>query len=156
MTGRAPFEGEQAMNISDVLRRKGSQVTTVLDTARVAEAVGIFAERKLGAVVVLDRWTKIAGIFSERDLVNALARQGAPALDLEVSALMTRAVITCAPDDRVDAILGRMTMNRIRHLPVLEDGRLAGIVSIGDLVHQRLGEKELEAGVLLDIARMRA
>ncbi len=144
------------MNISDVLRRKGSQVTTVLDTARVAEAVGIFAERKLGAVVVLDRWTKIAGIFSERDLVNALARQGAPALDLEVSALMTRAVITCAPDDRVDAILGRMTMNRIRHLPVLEDGRLAGIVSIGDLVHQRLGEKELEAGVLLDIARMRA
>jgi CBS domain-containing protein len=74
---------------------------------------------------------------------------------LAVSELMTRHVITCTPGDRIDATLAKMTLNRIRHVPVMQDQRLAGIVSIGDLVHDRLGEKELEAGVLLDITRMR-
>ena len=143
------------MQVSDVLRTKGTQVTTILPTDHIREALRVLAEKRVGAVVVEDRWTKLAGIFSERDLVGALFRQGAGVLDRPVSELMTTRVITCAPSDRVDAALARMTLNRIRHLPVMQDGKLAGIVSIGDLVHARLDEKELEAGVLLDIARMR-
>jgi CBS domain-containing protein len=143
------------MHISDVLRVKGTQVTTVQQTSTVGEVVKILAEKGLGAVVVEDRWSKLAGIFSERDLVRALGQRGADALALEVRELMTTSVITCMGNERVDAVLARMTMHRIRHLPVMADDQLAGIVSIGDLVHNRLSEKELEAGVLLDIARMR-
>jgi CBS domain-containing protein len=143
------------MKVADVLRVKGTQVTTVQPTDLVSEAIRVLSHRKVGAVVVEDRWTKLVGIFSERDLVNALAREGGSALSREVSELMTSRVITCGPDDRVDAALARMTLNRIRHLPVVEGGRLAGIVSIGDLVHARLDEKEMEAGVLLDITRTR-
>jgi CBS domain-containing protein len=143
------------MHISDVLRVKGSHVQTVQQTNTVASVIRILAEKGLGALVVEDRWAKLVGIFSERDLVRALSNRGADALNLEVRELMTTAVITCSPPDRVDAVLARMTMHRIRHLPVMEEGHLVGIVSIGDLVHSRLDEKELEAGVLLDIARMR-
>jgi CBS domain-containing protein len=143
------------MHISDVLRVKGTQVTTVQQTSTVGEVVKILAEKGLGAVVVEDRWSKLAGIFSERDLVRALGQRGADALALEVRELMTTSVITCMGNERVDAVLARMTMHRIRHLPVMADDQLAGIVSIGDLVHNRLSEKELEAGVLLDITRMR-
>jgi len=143
------------MHISDILRVKGTHVTTVQQTNTIASVVRILAEKRLGAVVVEDRWAKMVGIFSERDLVGALANRGADALGLEVRELMTTTVITCTSNDRVDAVMGKMTMNRIRHLPVIDDGRLAGIVSIGDLVHSRLDEKELEAGVLLDITRMR-
>ena len=144
------------MNISDVLRDKGRQVTVAREDDTVADIVTVLAERRIGAVVVESAWQKVVGIFSERDLVRALARDGAAALDTRVSGLMTKAVITCSPADRIDAVLARMTMNRVRHMPVLDDGHLAGIVSIGDLVHHRLDEKELEAGTLLDIARMRA
>ena len=143
------------MQVADVVRRKGSHVTKVLDTDTVATAVGILADQRIGALVVEDQWQKLVGIFSERDLVRALARDGADSLRLPVSALMTSPIITCALEDRVEAVLARMTMNRIRHLPVLEDGHLAGIISIGDLVHHRLDEKELEASVLLDLSRMR-
>jgi CBS domain-containing protein len=143
------------MQIADVLRTKGRHVTTVQQTDLVSVAVRVLAEKHIGAVVVEDRLQKLVGIFSERDLVNALARQGASVLGFEVRDLMSAPVITCTATDRIDAVLARMTMNRIRHLPVLEDGRLAGIVSIGDLVHHRLDEKELEAGVLLDLSRMR-
>jgi CBS domain-containing protein len=143
------------MHISDVLRVKGSQVVTVQQTNTVGSVVRILAEKSVGAVVVEDKWAKLVGIFSERDLVRALAARGADALSLEVRDLMTTSVITCTPTDPIDVVLARMTMHRIRHLPVMEDTRLAGIVSIGDLVHTRLSEKELEAGVLLDITRMR-
>jgi CBS domain-containing protein len=143
------------MQVSDVLRVKGTAVTTIQQTDRVSDAVRVLAERRVGAVVVEDRWTKLVGIFSERDLVSALAREGAAVLTREVAGLMTTKVITCVASDRIDTALARMTLNRIRHLPVVQDGRLAGIVSIGDLVHARLDEKELEAGVLLDITRMR-
>jgi CBS domain-containing protein len=143
------------MHISDVLRVKGSQVTTVQQTNTVASVVRILAEKSVGAVVVEDKWAKLVGIFSERDLVRALASRGADALNLEVRELMTTSVVTCTPADPIDTVLARMTGHRIRHLPVMEDTRLAGIVSIGDLVLNRLTEKELEAGVLLDIARMR-
>jgi CBS domain-containing protein len=144
------------MLIVDVLNHKGSEVTTVTQTTRVAEVVRILAERRIGAVVVEDRLARLAGIFSERDLVNALVARGAAVLDWEVQELMTRSVVTCAPADRIDAVLAKMTLNRFRHMPVLRDGRLGGIVSIGDLVKHRLEEKELEAGVLLDITRRHA
>jgi CBS domain-containing protein len=144
------------MIISDVLHTKGHEVTTVQQTDIVAAVVRVLADRHIGAVVVQDRWQKLVGIFSERDLVNALAREGAAALGREVAELMSKPVITCTGSDRIDGVLARMTLNRVRHLPVLEGGALAGIVSIGDLVGHRLDEKEREAGVLLDISRLRS
>jgi CBS domain-containing protein len=144
------------MSIADVLRTKGHHVTTVQQTDQVAKVVGVLAAKRIGAVVVEDQWQKLSGIFSERDLLNGLARHGADALTLEVRQLMSAPVITCHESDRVDQALANMTMNRIRHLPVVDDGHLVGIVSIGDLVNHRLSEKQLEAGVLLDITRMRA
>lgn len=144
------------MFISDVLRLKGRSVATVLPSDTVQTAVRKLAELRIGAVVVTDQWQKLVGIFSERDLVRILLHEWKGALDHRIEEVMTRAVITCRPSDRVDAALGVMTMNKIRHLPVLEDGALAGIVSIGDLVKHRLDEKEMEAGVLLDISRRRA
>jgi len=143
------------MLISDVLTHKGSAVEQIRAEEKVAEAVRRLSEHRIGALVVEDRWMRVAGIFSERDLVNAMARDGAAALARKVSDLMSSPVITCAPTDTVDAALAKMTLARIRHLPVLDSGHLLGIVSIGDLVKQRLDEKELEASVLLDLSRMR-
>jgi CBS domain-containing protein len=144
------------MVISDVLAAKGRHVATVLPDATVAEALDHLAAKRIGAVVVEDRWQRLVGIFSERDLVRLLAAEGPPLLHRPVSEVMTSHVVTCHPGDRIDDILSLMTMDRIRHVPVMEHGRLAGIVSIGDLVLRRLVEKRQEADVLLDIARMRA
>jgi|WetSurMetagenome_2_1015567.scaffolds.fasta_scaffold388087_1 CBS domain-containing protein len=144
------------MLISDVLAAKGRDVATVLPDATVEEALRQLAARRIGAVVVEDRWQRLAGIFTERDLVRQLAAEGPPLLQRPVSEVMTPNVVTCHPGDRIDDILSLMTMDRIRHVPVMEHGRLAGIVSIGDLVLRRLVEKRQEADVLLDITRMRA
>ena len=144
------------MQISDILARKGTAVTSVQEEDTIGQVIALLAEKRVGAVPVYDRWQKLAGIFSERDLVNALAQRGTDSVALPVRELMTRNVLTCTPEERVDEVLARMTMKRVRHLPVMRDEAVAGIVSIGDLVMQRLGEKELEAGVLLDISRMRA
>lgn len=144
------------MQISDVLRSKGRAVEKIRTTETVAEAIRRLAEHRIGALVVEDQWMRMAGIFSERDFVNAIAREGEAALRRPVSALMSSPVITCSPSDRIDAVLAKMTVVRIRHLPVVEGGQLAGIVSIGDLVKHRLEEKELEANVLLDLSRLRA
>lgn len=144
------------MRISDVLQHKGSEVVRVGLSDSVVSAVKKLSERRIGAVVVEDRWMKLVGIFSERDLVNALARRGAQVLDSEVKDLMTSPVVTCRSTDRIEAALAMMTMKRIRHLPVVNDGEMKGIISIGDLVKHRLDEKELEASVLLEISRMRA
>jgi CBS domain-containing protein len=152
--GRTPEEG--AVFISDVLRTKGGNVVRIHLTDRVELAVRRLAEHRIGALVVEDRRLKPVGIFSERDFINATARQGAAVLGFEVQQLMSTPMITCRSSDRVDAVLATMTTARIRHLPVIEDDELKGIVSIGDLVKHRLDEKELEASVLLDISRMRA
>jgi CBS domain-containing protein len=98
---------------------------------------------------------KPVGIFSERDFIDAVARDGAAALGFQVQQLMSTPMRTCRSSDRVDAVLATMTIARIRHLPIIEDNALKGIVSIGDLVKHRLDEKELEASVLRDISRMR-
>ena len=143
------------MLISDVLHSKGPEVVRVVASDSVMSAARKLSERRIGAVIVEDQWMKMVGIFSERDLLNAIARRGAAALDCKVEELMTSPVISARSSDRVDAALGMMTMKRIRHLPVVDGGELRGIVSIGDLVKQRFDEKELEANVLLEISRMR-
>ena len=144
------------MLISDVLQKKGSDVLRVVASDSVTSAVKKLSERRIGAVVVEDRWMKLVGIFSERDLLNALAQRGPQVLDGQVQELMTSPVTTCRSSDRIDAALAMMTMKRIRHLPVVNDGELKGMISIGDLVKYRLDEKELESSVLLQISRMRA
>lgn len=144
------------MRISDVIEAKGRAVATVLPTDTVEMAVRRLAERRIGAVVVEDQWQNLVGIFSERDLVRRLAHDGPTILQAQVQRLMTHNVITCRAEDRIDDVLRLMTMNKVRHVPMMENGKLAGIVSIGDLVSHRLEEKQQEAEVLLEISRMRA
>jgi CBS domain-containing protein len=143
------------MLLADVLRVKGTDVEKIGATDRVGAAVQRLAERRIGALVVEDAWMRLVGMFSERDLVRAMARDGAAALQHEVQRLMTAPFVSSPPGTRIETAMGLMTMRRIRHLPVIEGDRLEGIVSIGDLVKYRLDEKELEANVLLEISRMR-
>ena len=144
------------MLISEILRSKGDNVVKIRATDSIRLAVRMLAEHRIGSLVVEDQTAKLVGIFSERDFINAIARDGATVLGLNVQELMTKRIISCRSTDRVDAVLATMTNVRIRHLPVIDDGDLKGLVSIGDLVKYRLDEKELEASVLLDISRMRA
>jgi CBS domain-containing protein len=144
------------MLISDVLRTKGHHVERIRTEDSVELAVRKLAEHRIGALVVEDRWMKPIGIFSERDFINAMARDGAAVLGFDVQQLMSTPMLSCRSTDRVDAMLARMTLARVRHLPVIEENELRGIVSIGDLVKHRLDAKELEASVLLDLSRMRA
>ena len=143
------------MRISDVLRGKGHQVVTIRPDQTVREAVERLAKHRIGALVV-EEALKPVGVFSERDLVNRLAKSGARAYEFQVRELMSSPIISGHPDDTIEHALEQMTRHRIRHLPILNDGDLAGMVSIGDLVKQRLDQKELEANTLLDIARLRA
>jgi CBS domain-containing protein len=144
------------MLISDVLRTKGHNVVTVRPTDTVAAAVGKLAEHRIGAVLVEDQWMKPVGILSERDFVDAVARDGAAVLSVRVSQIMSSPIISCRSSERIDAVLATMTLAKVRHVPVIDSGDLKGIVSIGDLVKHRLDEKELEANVLLDLSRMHA
>lgn len=143
------------MLVSDVLRTKGHHVVKVRTADTVAQAVGKLAENRIGALVVENQWMNLVGIFSERDFVNAVAREGATVLGYDVQQLMSSPIISCRSADRIDAALATMTLAKVRHLPVIDDGVLKGIVSIGDLVKHRLDEKELEANVLLELSRMR-
>ena len=144
------------MLIADVLHSKGHEVVKVRPTDGVELAVRKLSEHRIGALVVENQWMKLVGIFSERDFVNAIAHDGAATLGFQVQQLMSSRVVTCRSSDRIDAALAAMTLAKIRHLPVVDDGDLRGIVSIGDLVKHRLDEKELEANVLLELSRMRA
>lgn len=144
------------MSIADVLRSKGHEVVKVCTTDTVLSAVHKLVEHRIGAVVVEDAWLRIAGIFSERDFLNAIEAHGAAALTYPVEQLMSAPIVSCRLSDRVESAMATMTLARIRHLPVIDAGRLVGIVSIGDLVKHRLDEKALEANVLLDLSRMRA
>jgi CBS domain-containing protein len=141
------------MTVASLLGGKGHHVTTIRTTDKVATAIEKLNEERIGALVVVDRWGKLAGMFSERDVVHGLAQDSAAALDFEVHELMTPDVTTCAPEDPIEKAMAIMTAHRIRHLPVMAQGKILGLVSIGDLVKYRLDEKETEANVLLDIAR---
>jgi CBS domain-containing protein len=136
------------MNVETILKTKGRSVTTIAPDASIGNAVDLLRLKGIGALVVSADGERVAGILSERDIVHALAERGAGLLDLPVSALMTRHVFTCQPGDSIAELMAEMTERRIRHLPVVENGRLAGIVSIGDVVKNRLDEVETEASSL--------
>jgi len=143
------------MPVADILQRKGRHVSTIRSLDTVETAVQKLYEERIGALAVLDRWGKLVGMLSERDVLHALARHGAEALRFEVHELMSPDVTTCTPMDRIDEAMQVMTAHRVRHLPVVENGQLVGLVSIGDLVKHRLDEKEREAAVLMDLTRAR-
>ena len=135
------------MRISDVLRHKGSAVTTVDPSTSVRELIGVLYGRRIGAVVVTE-FGHVVGIASERDVVRELHERGPELLDANSADIMTRVVLTCHLQDSVDTLAELMTVRRIRHVPVVEDGRLAGIVSIGDVVKSRITELEIDRSQL--------
>jgi CBS domain-containing protein len=132
------------MQVSEVLRRKGGSVITIAPDRSVRELLGLLAEHRIGALVVSADGAAVDGIVSERDVVRRLHADGAGILDERVSAIMTADVHTCGPHDHVDELMTVMTELRIRHLPVVVDGRLAGIVSIGDVVKRCIADVRAE------------
>ena len=138
------------MRISDVLRIKGGQVVTVAPDAKVEGLLALLAEHKIGAAVVSSDGTSVTGIVSERDIVRALAARGAAVLTEPVSAIATTDVRTVAPDAALEDVERLMTNGRFRHTPVVVDGSLHGIVSIGDVVKHRMDELESERAKLTD------
>ena len=138
------------MQVMQILKEKGAEVTTIAADARIAEAVRTLNEKRIGALVIIARNGNIEGILSERDLVHALAERGTDLLEAQVADLMTRHVFTCTPETSIEELMRQMTRRRIRHLPVIRDGLLCGIVSIGDVVNNRLLELETEATTLRD------
>jgi CBS domain-containing protein len=133
------------MTVSAILAGKGRDVVTIGAGASVTEVVNLLAARKIGAVVVADEAGRIAGIVSERDVVRAMAADGAAALTRTVVSIMTRAVVTCTEGETIDSVMSRMTRGRFRHLPVVTNGHLSGIISIGDIVKARIEQVEREA-----------
>jgi CBS domain-containing protein len=133
------------MNVHTILRNKGKSVVTIHPDATIDRAVAVLRRRGIGALVVSDDGESVAGILSERDIVEALGRYGGELLRVSVGEIMTCPVVTCGPDDSVAELMAEMTNRRIRHFPVVDDGKLVGIVSIGDLVKSRLDEIEYEA-----------
>jgi CBS domain-containing protein len=138
------------MNVKTILSLKGSHVTTVEPTSTLEAAVAILAKHRIGALVVLGADQRVIGILSERDIVRALAELGASALTTPLAQVMTRKVVTCGEAETVGAIMERMTTGKFRHVPVLEQDQLVGIVSIGDVVKHRLSEIEHESAALRD------
>jgi len=136
------------MYVHDILRHKGRDVFTVDPGATIQELAKALMARKIGAAVVSDHDGAVVGVISERDIIQCVAEHGAECLSCEVRELMTAAVITCGPDTKIDDVMGLMTERRIRHIPVLESGALVGIVSIGDVVKDRIAEVEREASQL--------
>src|SRR3712207_5311564 len=132
------------MRITDVLRRKGTLVITISPDDSVKNLLAALAEHGVGALVVSGGDGSVDGIVSERDVVRRLHRDGASILDAPVSSIMTEAVHTCVPGDSLDDLMVTMTEKRVRHIPVLVDGRLHGIVSIGDVVKHRIEELQSE------------
>lgn len=139
---------EDEMKISSLLDRKGSFVATVQSEAPIIDVVRMLANRSIGALVVSNDGKAIDGIVSERDVVRAVSQFGAAILDSPVRVIMSGTVRTCSPDDLVDSLMSVMTDHRIRHIPVLDNGTLSGIVSIGDVVKTRLDELEREREAL--------
>lgn len=138
------------MTVAVILTRKGRDVVTTLPDTKLAKVCELLETKGIGAVVVSHSGTKVDGIFSERDFLRAIARNGSSALDRPVRDFMTEKVVTCQPDDSVAELMRHMTDGKFRHLPVVEDGRLVGIISIGDVVKERIAEAEAEAAAMRD------
>jgi CBS domain-containing protein len=137
------------MTVRAILDTKGHQIQSVEPDVRLSAAIKILSERKIGAVLVMNQG-RIEGILSERDIVRVLGERGARVLDEPVSTVMTHKVISCRESDTVSAIMEMMTLGKFRHLPVVEDGRVVGLISIGDVVKWRVREYETEQEALRD------
>ncbi|WP_088347448.1 MULTISPECIES: CBS domain-containing protein [Rhodomicrobium] len=138
------------MNVAMILKDKGREVATVAPSTSVKEVIGLLAAKKIGAAVICDGDKRVRGIISERDIVRILAAHGPEVLSEPVSDYMTKEVMTCADRDTVAWLMEEMTSRRFRHMPVVDAGRLTGIVSIGDVVKQRIALAELEAASMRD------
>ncbi|NNF53479.1 MAG: CBS domain-containing protein [Acidimicrobiales bacterium] len=136
------------MLIAEILRSKGNKVATVRPNDTVERAVSMLKEHGIGALVVSENGSTIDGILSERDIVRALASHAASTLAMPVSQIMTADVVTCHPGSRTGELMAMMTERRIRHIPVVNEGSLVGLVSIGDVVRVRLQELKDEAALL--------
>ena len=137
------------MTVRAILDSKGHHITGVEPDVKLSAAIKILAEKKIGAVLAMSNG-RIEGILSERDIVRALGERGARVLDEPVSAVMTRKVVSCRQADTVAAIMEMMTLGKFRHLPVVEDGKVVGLISIGDIVKWRVREFETEQEALRD------
>ena len=138
------------MTVSIILAGKGRDVVTIEPSASLAEAIKVLADKRIGAALILGADHRIAGIISERDIVRALAERGAAVLGEPVSQTMTRKVETCNENETVVTIMERMTAGKFRHMPVVDQGRLVGVVSIGDIVKHRVHEMERESVAMRD------
>lgn len=136
------------MKVEKILQSKGADIFAVRPGDSVVDAVRLLNEKNIGAVVVCGENGEAVGILSERDVVRRLGQKGADALDMRVSDCMTANPFTCSPDDSLDDLMSKMTDKRIRHLPVTSNGRLIGVVSIGDVVKRKIEQAENEAAAL--------
>jgi CBS domain-containing protein len=148
---------EAAMNVKAILAAKarnlGGDIVCIEPTADLAAAAKLLSTHRIGAVLIRGAGGRLAGILSERDIVRALSEHGADALALPVGQAMTREVATCGEDDTVASIMERMTTGKFRHMPVIADGTLTGLISIGDVVKQRVEEIESESEAMRDYIR---
>jgi CBS domain-containing protein len=138
------------MTIKAILATKGGGIISIEPTATLEAAAKKLAEHKIGALLVLGPDRRVIGILSERDIVRVLAEQGSGALTQPLSQVMTRKVVTCSLTDTVGVLMERMTLGKFRHVPVLEQDQIVGVVSIGDVVKHRLHEMEQESAALRD------
>jgi len=138
------------MTVSFILGYKGREVVTIEPSASLASAVGLLAEKRIGSVLILGAGRRVVGILSERDIVRALAERGGEALAEPVSQTMTREVWTCNENETVSNIMERMTEGRSRHVPVVDQGQVVGIVSIGDVIKHRLHQMERDSAAMHD------
>jgi len=136
------------MILSAILKSKGGTILSVTPATRITDVVKLLAEKRIGAVIVLDGEGRLEGILSERDIVRTLAAHASATFDMTAEDLMTRSPKVATPDTTVAAAMEMMTDGRFRHLPVVEDGKLVGLVSIGDVVKARLSQQELEVDSL--------
>ena len=136
------------MNVETILRKKGDTVIAVDPDDAVSEVVQILTTNRIGATLVRDATGAVVGIISERDIVRGIAQHSTNCLDMVVRDFMTSPVISCAPSDNIDEIMELMTERRIRHLPVVDDDKLIGVISIGDVVKQRISDIEHESEAL--------
>jgi len=143
------------MNVKAILaaKRLGGDTITIEPTANLAAAAKLLSAHRIGAVLICGAGGRLSGILSERDIVRALSEHGAEALRLPVGQVMTRDIETCAEDDIVASIMERMTAGRFRHMPVLTNGKLVGLISIGDVVKERVDEIERESEAMRDYIR---
>ncbi|WP_334147500.1 CBS domain-containing protein [Hyphomicrobium sp.] len=136
------------MNVASILKSKGRAVTTLRPNATLLDVTKKLGPKKIGAVVVVGENGQVAGIISERDIIRAISEHGASALGMTVSEVMTRSVVACHETSQIDELMEIMTNGRFRHLPVIEDDGLVGIVSIGDIVKHRVAEVQMEVSAM--------